>query len=288
MAHPEEGEEGREVYSTTKCIPTTDGRSVPVRRCIGGQLAELTYLNPFLVVDVLSTKSDDRRSRATGETSFHFPAHPHRGFIEIRYVISGRIAHQDSCGHHSITNAGGAQLFNTGRGVVHEETISFNESLLLFQIWVNMKHDLKKSTPPSFRVFQKEEIPLVTFDRNFPLCVARNLTTLFGWHFYDVEVATPDCVFRQWLPEKQNAFLYVYRGSVNVFSDDPENKVGQGSLAVLGAGRHVLVRGPGGFLLGSAPPVPDRVFQSGGFVMSTEADVKQSIDELNDGWRAMC
>eukprot|EP00759_Apiculatamorpha_spiralis_P015935 PhF_6_TR22389/c0_g1_i1/m.31766/K06911/K06911; uncharacterized protein len=285
----------REVYSVNDCSPTTDGNNVPVRRCIGGNVAKVNYLNPFLVFDSLyDTKITNEANNALAHTSntptmLQFPAHPHRGFVEIRYVLSGVIEHKDSCGTNATTREGGAQLFNTGSGIVHEEMISYNNTLQLFQIWVNLPTPKKRTVKPYYITVSKNDIPITRINSN-SLCTVKNFTHVFGSHATGLDMLdvslVPPCEFHHRVNPKQNAFLYVYSGYVDVFPHDPV-RVEKGFIAVLGEGDslHILKSSFGKFIFLTAAMVPEKVFQHGGFVMGSEEAVRASISDLETGWK---
>lgn len=81
-----------------------------------------------------------------------FPAHPHRGFTTLTYVIEGGMRHRDSLGVKQAYGPGCAQYLTAGRGVLHEEfwlTKEFQERKgdavdgsgrrqELLQLWINL------------------------------------------------------------------------------------------------------------------------------------------------------
>ena len=60
--------------------------------------------------------------------------HPHQGFEIMSYVLSGELGHYDTLGNRSRVGAGGAQVMQTGSGVMHEEE-TVGEKTAFFQIW---------------------------------------------------------------------------------------------------------------------------------------------------------
>ena len=95
-----------------------------------------------------------------------FPAHPHRGFITVTYILKGGFYHRDSLG---IKQSYGAeerhegkhvQWLTTGAGIQHEEMWDVSapdkkdegkflttSSQELYQIWLNLPAAHKMSTP---------------------------------------------------------------------------------------------------------------------------------------------
>jgi len=103
-----------------------------------------------------------------------FPAHPHRGFITVTYVLKGGFRHRDSLGLKQLYGAeerhGGkhTQWLMTGAGVLHEEmwdiqTPNFFEPSRqeLFQLWLNVPSSFKLDPPQVHLLGGKNETPTV-------------------------------------------------------------------------------------------------------------------------------
>lgn len=66
-----------------------------------------------------------------------FGLHPHKDMEILTYVLSGRVAHQDSMGNKTEVRAGEFQIMSAGSGIQHAEiNPSTDEPLHLYQIWV--------------------------------------------------------------------------------------------------------------------------------------------------------
>jgi len=100
---------------------TADGDGVKLTRVFGQSLHR--RLDPFLMLDAF--KSDTPRDYIAG-----FPAHPHRGFETITYMLAGRMRHQDSAGNEGLLESGGLQWMLAGRGVIHSEMPEQDQGLL--------------------------------------------------------------------------------------------------------------------------------------------------------------
>ena len=106
----------------------------------------LRALDPFLVFD-----SYESRPNGGGSVSWHrgFPAHPHAGFDELRYITAGRLRHTDSCGNDAHTEAGGLQVLRTGTGIAHEERPDRRHLVFSgFQVWLNAPQRRKRVEVP--------------------------------------------------------------------------------------------------------------------------------------------
>ena len=97
-------------------------------------------------------------SRKDGWSMYHgstvpgFPAHPHRGFETVTIVRKGLIDHADSLGATARFGRGDVQWLTAGQGVVHSEMFPLLEQespnpLELFQIWLNLPAASKMAAP---------------------------------------------------------------------------------------------------------------------------------------------
>ena len=93
-------------------MPTSDGAGVKLTRVIGQPA--LPDLDPFLMLDEFGTDNP-------GDYIAGFPAHPHRGFETVTYMLDGRMRHKDNHGHEGVLVPGAVQWMTAGRGIVHSE-----------------------------------------------------------------------------------------------------------------------------------------------------------------------
>ncbi len=98
-----------------------------------------------------------------GSTVPGFPSHPHRGFETVTVVRKGLIDHSDSLGAAARFGRGDAQWLTAGQGVVHAEMFPLLDQagpnpLELFQIWLNLPARSKMAAP-HFTMFWSEDIP---------------------------------------------------------------------------------------------------------------------------------
>ena len=107
-----------------------------------------------------------------------FPAHPHRGFETMTYVLPGRagLVHRDSLGCKQAYGDGSVQWMTAGRGMLHEEmwdTASGNTECELYQLWVNLPPDAKM-VPPRCQLLTPEGAPhAATVEREGRLSAVR-------------------------------------------------------------------------------------------------------------------
>jgi quercetin 2,3-dioxygenase len=260
-----------------------DGAGVKINRVLTQPLQR--RLDPFLMLDAFG--SDEAGDYIAG-----FPEHPHRGFETVTYMLEGRMRHRDSAGHEgSITN-GGVQWMTAGRGVVHSEMPEQNEGLMEgFQLWLNLPAKDKMSAP-WYRDIPAEDVPRFTLDAGATVqVIAGSSHGVAGAVRRDatqplyLDIALPaGATFEQPLPAGHNAFLYVYRGEVVV-----EGKaVPRARMAILDnahGAEGVRIKAAQGarLLLIAGRPLNEPIAQYGPFVMNTQAEVFQAVEDFRNG-----
>ena len=98
-----------------------------------------------------------------GEHVPGFPGHPHRGFETVTLVRKGLIDHADSLGAAARFGGGDVQWVTAGAGIMHSEMFPLlntdqPNSLELFQIWLNLPAS-HKMVKPHFTMLWNERIP---------------------------------------------------------------------------------------------------------------------------------
>jgi redox-sensitive bicupin YhaK (pirin superfamily) len=120
----------RTVHRLIKSIPASDGAGVKLRRSLGQ--SNFARLDPFLMLDEFS--SDDAADYIAG-----FPAHPHRGFETVTYILDGHMLHEDHLGNKGNLKSGGVQWMTAGRGIIHSEMPQQDRGRMRgFQLWINL------------------------------------------------------------------------------------------------------------------------------------------------------
>jgi redox-sensitive bicupin YhaK (pirin superfamily) len=90
-----------------------------------------------------------------------FPAHPHRGFETVTYMLDGHLQHQDHLGNTGDLKSGGVQWMTAGRGIIHSEMPQQEEGRMRgFQLWINLPAR-EKMKPAAYRDIEPAEIPEV-------------------------------------------------------------------------------------------------------------------------------
>lgn len=260
-----------------------DGAGVKINRVLNGSLQR--RLDPFLMLDAFG-------SDKPGDYIAGFPEHPHRGFETITYMLEGRMRHRDSAGHEGLITNGGVQWMTAGRGVIHSEMPEQELGLMEgFQLWLNLPAK-DKMCAPWYRDIPYEEVPRFSLDSGATVHVIAGQTHgVTGAVVRDatqplyLDVVLPEGEsFDLPLPEGHNAFIYVYRGEVVVEGKD----VPQARMAILdnsidADGVRIKAAQESRFLVIGGRPLGEPIAQHGPFVMNTEAELHQAIDDLRAG-----
>ena len=262
---------------------TADGAGVKLTRVFGQSLHR--RLDPFLMFDAF--KSDSPQDYIAG-----FPAHPHRGFETITYMLAGRMRHRDSAGNEGLLESGGLQWMLAGRGVIHSEMPEQDRGLLEgFQLWLNLPAR-DKLTTPDYRDFTSAMIPefltetgarvrvLMGASHGVPGAVQRPVTMPL---YLDMRLPAGSS-HAEVLPLDHHAAIYVYRGGLRVAGAE----LVAGQLAILGQSTEadgVILEAlqDSGALLIAGHPLHEPIAQHGPFVMNTQDQIKQAIADYQEG-----
>jgi quercetin 2,3-dioxygenase len=268
---------------------TRDGAGVRLTRVLTGEWQQ--RLDPFLMLDQFG--SDDPKDYGAG-----FPDHPHRGFETVTYMIAGRMRHKDSAGHEGLLQNGGVQWMTAGRGVIHSEMPEQEEGRMEgFQLWLNLPSG-QKMCAPWYHDIQSQDIPEVTTEQGVLVRVISGEShgTAGAMHrpaasyptnplYLDIHFSG-DQTFSQALPPSHNAFVYVYRGALQVQGCEGHADVPLQRMAVLSAGGDgVVLHGQAGTraLLITGQPLHEPIAQYGPFVMNTREELMQAVDDFRSG-----
>ena len=225
-----------------------------------------------------------------------FPNHPHRGFETVTYMIAGRMRHKGSGGHEGLLQNGGVQWMTAGRGLTHSEMPEQEEGLMEgFQLWLNLPSN-NKLCEPWYQDIQSEQLPEVTTDSGVLVRVIAGSSHGVTAHvtrehteplYLDVHFPVQDGItFEHSLPAEHNAFIYVYRGSVDVVSDHETLTVPTQRMGLLrNEGDGLRLRGTANArtIVIAGRPLREPIVQYGPFVMNTREQIMQAVDDFRNG-----
>ena len=279
--------QGRRVERLVQGQDTQDGAGVRLTRVLTHDLQE--RLDPFLMLDAFG--SDEPDDYIAG-----FPNHPHRGFETVTYMIAGRMRHKDSAGNEGLLQNGGVQWMTAGRGLTHSEMPEQEEGAMEgFQLWLNLSA-INKLCTPGYRDIQSDDIPEVTTGNDVLVRVIAGTShgvdgAVQREHTYPIylDLQFPDTdntLFEQTLPKTHNAFVYVYRGSLDVVQGSQATTVPIQRMAILSnEGDGVVLRAQANTraILIAGQPLGEPIAQYGPFVMNTREELVQAVDDFRAG-----
>ncbi|MCA1817947.1 MAG: pirin family protein [Acidobacteria bacterium] len=292
---PEEKEgdkRARTVAGLVNSIETLEGAGFLVRRPF--PKASFSEFDPFLLLDEMGPMT-----LAPGGAK-GAPDHPHRGFETVTYVLSGEMEHKDSQGHSGKLSAGDVQWMTAGAGVVHSEMPSaeFQRTggmLHGFQLWVNLPRQ-SKMMQPRYQEIPAASIPtsrtedgLVTVrviagESLGARAVVETVTPIIYLHF----TIQPGGRATQTVPPEYNAFAYVVDGAGLFGADDERGADGQ-MVMFASDGDEVTIANPADAgaaleaLLIAGVPLNEPVARYGPFVMNTEEEIYQAVEDFRSG-----
>lgn len=273
----------RTIDQIVKGIATSDGAGVTLTRVLSGKLQQ--RLDPFLMLDAFG--SDDPSDYIAG-----FPDHPHRGFETVTYMLSGRMRHRDSAGHEGLLQNGGVQWMTAGRGVIHSEIPEQEDGTMEgFQLWLNLPAH-RKMCDPWYRDIPSENIPEYTESNDvFVRVIAGNSNGVTGAIqrefteplYLDIQMPAGR-VFSPSIPASHNAFIYVYRGAVMIDGMQlPAQRMGILSNTPHAHGVELTATEDARLILLAGKPLGEPIVQYGPFVMNTQQQIHQALNDFRSG-----
>jgi redox-sensitive bicupin YhaK (pirin superfamily) len=263
-------------------VPATDGAGVKLKRAIG--TPELDYLDPFLMLDEFG--SDNAEDYIAG-----FPPHPHRGIETVTYMLKGEFEHQDSTGAKGNMTSGDVQWMKTGRGIIHSEMPAMSEGKLQgFQLWINMPAELKKNKPEYIYIDSKQMQTYKDIDKKITIIAGKfkDVEGPVSKHnvepiYFDIELKEGK-EFNFELSSTHNSFIYVVEGSIKI-GDQAHASIQNSKLIILNKENNLKVLGlkNSKFLLISGKPIGEPIVRGGPFVMNTQAEIKEAIQDFHNG-----
>lgn len=274
----------RQVQQILPSRSTSDGDGVRIQRTLGQHRHDM---DPFLMLDEI--RSVDSADYVGG-----FPPHPHRGIETLTYMLAGGFVHEDNMGHREELRDGGAQWMSSGRGVIHSELPLIHEGLLHgFQLWINLPAAQKMRTP-AYKQATRDELPHVTLDNGTVFRAIGGTWDIAGktlvsplQHFSAnaraLDVRLPaNTALHIAVPHDDTVLAYVFEGSLDINGSTIERqnvvRYSTGSAVELHAGNNGVR-----LLLLTGTPLGEPIAQHGPFVMNTEAEIQQAIEDYRNG-----
>jgi redox-sensitive bicupin YhaK (pirin superfamily) len=266
-------------------VDTQDGAGVKLTRVLTQKLQE--RLDPYLMLD--NFKSHNPDDYVAG-----FPNHPHRGFETITYMITGRMRHRDSAGNEGLLQNGGVQWMTAASGVIHSELPEQeNGAMEGFQLWLNLPAK-DKMNDPWYKDFQSDDLPKYSTEDGVDVtviagqshgiegAVTRDITEP---SYLDIYLPAGTS-FSQAIPADHNAFVFVYRGTIEIAGETVPTK----TMAILENNADtdgVTITADSSedtkVILITGRPLGEPIVQYGPFVMNNQQEIMQAVTDFQSG-----
>ena len=256
-------------------------RALPTRR--------FPDISPFLMLDHAgpTTFGPSDKQRGVDE-------HPHRGFETVSIVFQGALEHRDSAGNSGTIHAGDVQWMTAGSGLVHEEKHerNFNKeggTLEMIQLWVNLPA-AHKMTRPKYQELQAKDIPVVALEeRSQVRLIAGDLgaqkgaaSTFTDLQVWDVKVGAGDTITLS-VKTDQTGILYMLSGSATLNEEKTIQTKEVAFFDPQGDQISITAEADSQFVWLGGEAIKEPVFSYGPFVMNTEQEIVEAINDFRAG-----
>ncbi len=247
-------------------------------------------VNPFLMLDYAGPSEFPPTDKPRGVDE-----HPHRGFETVTIAYQGAVEHRDSSGNSGTIGPGDVQWMTAASGLVHEEKherkfAAEGGIFEMVQLWVNLPKAYKMSSP-RYQTLLDKQIPSAPLGpAGYARIIAGELNGVKGpaktftpINVFDVRLAAGTHTELS-LPAGHHSALVLLKGNVEVNS--AEKLAGEAKLALLSAdGESVSldVKEDTVLLVLSGEPIDEPVASYGPFVMNTQGEIRQAVDDYMAG-----
>ncbi|KQM74927.1 short-chain dehydrogenase [Pedobacter sp. Leaf216] len=247
-------------------------------------------MSPFFLMDYGSKIEFSARKEPRG-----VGVHPHRGFETVTIAYHGAVAHHDSSGNSGVIYSGDVQWMTAASGILHkeyhEEQYSLNGGpFQMVQLWINLPAK-DKMGKPRYQAIKQADMAHFDLPENGGKIeiIAGNYQGIKG----NAKTFTPIELYNARLnkggkasfnfPADFNTGFMVIEGSVIINEQETASVndfihfSNKGEEIQLEALENSVV------LILSGQPIDESVVQYGPFLMNTEAEIHQAIEDYNQG-----
>jgi quercetin 2,3-dioxygenase len=276
----------RQIKQILPAQQVSDGAGVKIRRSLGLQ-PQLRF-DPFLMLDCFG--SDQAADYLAG-----FPAHPHRGFETVTYMLDGHMLHEDHLGNQGHLKSGGVQWMTAGSGIIHSEMPQQESGLMRgFQLWLNLPAS-EKMKDPAYVDLKPEQLTNISLSGGgHAVVIAGTLTLPLQQQsvtgpiqglsteplYVDLTLTAGESVQLQ-VPAGHNALAYPFEGEIKISGSRVQTH--QAALLSDGNSLTLTAEAPARVIVLAGKPIGEPVVQYGPFVMNSVAEIEQAIKEYQAG-----
>lgn len=260
--------------------------TLPVLRAFAGK--ELDYVSPYVLFDEFGPVQVQ-----AGSDPLRVDAHPHAGITPTTYFLEGSGHHKDSLDYDFQIGKGDFMLFSSGRGAIHMEESGmqlYDKGGFYhgFQIWLNTpaKHKFDEPTTSVFREDDMAEVHTDEYDIKVVLGEVFGERSKIETHspafYYHVKMQADS---RLDLPTDptHNAFVYLIKGDLEI-EGGRQLTTNQVVLYQRGESHiNLYAKEPAEMLVLGGQPLNEKVFSYGPFVMNTEDQIRQCMQNYQKG-----
>ncbi|MDR0258635.1 MAG: pirin family protein [Comamonas sp.] len=264
------------------------GDGFPVRSLFSYQ-SHGKVLSPFLLLDFAGPAEFAPASAPRGVGQ-----HPHRGFETVTIVYDGEVAHRDSTGQGGEIGPGDVQWMTAGAGILHEEFHSpaftaKGGKLRMLQLWVNLPAK-DKGAAAGYQAIVQSQIPAVALPGGGQLRVIAGdyqgqqgpAKTFTPMHVWDLRLVAGEKLELE-LPEGWSTALAIVQGTVLVNGNDVAREAQLVVMAQEGRKLTLEANGDVALLLMSGEPIDEPIVGYGPFVMNSQQEIVQAVNDFNSG-----
>lgn len=246
-------------------------------------------MSPFLMLDYNPAFTFGPTTKPRG-----VDVHPHRGFETVTIAWKGAISHHDSAGNSGTIYPGDVQWMTAASGILHKE---YHEKefarnggeFQMAQLWINLPKKDKMSAP-KYQGITAEQIPnaalennggtvrVIAGDYNGQKGAASTFTPINVW---DIRLHAGGKLETK-IPASHNTGILVIQGSIGVNGQEAHTNdfvlfAAQGEEINITTTEETIL------LLLSGEPISEPVAHYGPFVMNTQQELVEAIDDFNNG-----
>jgi quercetin 2,3-dioxygenase len=243
------------------------------------------HVSPFLLLDYAGPADFTPAEQPRG-----VGVHPHRGFETVTIVYDGEVSHRDSTGGGGTIGPGDVQWMTAAGGIIHEEFHSpayaaKGGPFHMVQLWVNLPAK-DKMTKAGYQGITNADIPVVVLPRGRARIIAGEFQGVKGpartfspVNLWDVRLDAGADVSLE-MPEGHTTLVAVLAGNVTV-NGAAVKEAEVVRLAREGTEISLTAATDAMLLVMTGEPLNEPVFGYGPFVMTSEAEIRQAINDFN-------
>ena len=265
------------------------GDGFPVRSLFS-HMSGRSETTPFLMLDYGGPHHFEPATRPRG-----VDVHPHKGFETVTIVYEGEVEHGDSTGRGGVIGRGDMQWMTAGDGILHKEFHSHDYTAKggmfeMVQLWVNLRGQ-DKSAAPGYQSITDAQIPAVELPDGAGR--VRVIAGSYGDAKGPASTFTPMDVLDLRLnagatttltpPEGWNVLVVALSGEVMVNAEAKLTGPAVARLSREGGGVVIEAASDAKLLFLAGEPIDEPIAAYGPFVMNTEGEIRQAIQDFNAG-----